>query len=141
MSNKKSPAADLLQSSISNLIEQENSVKLLETQLKEQRERREVCVENVYEAFAKTPNEELRNINLVSIIFPEKQKQLSAADQNVLSHFNELNNNNQKFLNNKDRMFLNAIGGVSRESAIACFEMVEAINFDEADNKLRKMGY
>ena len=141
MSNKKSPAADLLQSSISNLIEQENSVKLLETQLKEQRERREVCLENVYQAFAKTPNEELRNINLVSIIFPEKQKQLSAADQNVLSHFNELNNNNQKFLNNKDRMFLNAIGGVSRESAIACFEMVEAINFDEADNKLRKMGY
>ena len=141
MSNKKSPAANLLQSSISNLIEQENSVKLLETQLKEQRERREVCLENVYQAFAKTPNEELRNINLVSIIFPEKQKQLSAADQNVLSHFNELNNNNQKFLNNKDRMFLNAIGGVSRESAIACFEMVEAINFDEADNKLRKMGY
>ena len=141
MSNKKSPAANLLQSSISNLIEQENSVKLLETQLKEQKERREVCLENVYQAFAKTPNEELRNINLVSIIFPEKQKQLSAADKNVLSHFNELNNNNQKFLNNKDRMFLNAIGGVSRESAIACFEMVEAINFDEADNKLRKMGY
>lgn len=140
MSNKKSPAADLLQSSISNLIEQENSVKLLETQLKEQKERREVCLENVYQAFAKTPNEELRNINLVPIIFPEKQKQLSAA-QNVLSHFNELNNNNQNFINNKDRMFLNAIGGASRESAIACFEMVEAINFDEADNKLRKMGY
>ena len=141
MSNKKSPAANLLQSSISNLIEQENSVKLLETQLKEQKERREVCLENVYQAFAKTPNEELRNINLVSIIFPEKQKQLSVPDQNVLSHFNELNNNNQNFINNKDRMFLNAIGGASRESAITCFEMVEAINFDEADNKLRKMGY
>lgn len=141
MSNKKSPAADLLQSSISNLIEQENSVKLLETQLKEQRERREVCLENVNQAFAKIPSEELRNINLVPIIFPEKQNQLSAAGQNVLSHFNELNNNNQNFINNKDRMFLNAIGGVSRESAIACFEMVEAINFDEADNKLRKMGY
>ena len=141
MSNKKSPAADLLQSSISNLIEQENSVKLLETQLKEQKERREVCLENVYQAFAKTPNEELRNINLVSIIFPEKQKQLSAADQNVLSHFNKMNNINQDFLDNKGRVFLNAIGGVSRESAIACFEMVEAINFDEADNKLRKMGY
>ena len=141
MSNKKSPAADLLQSSISNLIEQENSVKLLETQLKEQRERREVCLENVYQAFAKTPNEELRNINLVPIIFPEKQNQLSAPDQNVLSHFNKMYNINQDFLDNKGRVFLNAIGGVSRESAIACFEMVEAINFDEADNKLRKMGY
>ena len=141
MSNKKSPAANLLQSSISNLIEQENSVKLLETQLKEQRERREVCLENVNQAFAKIPSEELRNINLVPIIFPEKQNQLSAPDQNVLSHFNKMNNINQDFLDNKGRVFLNAIGGVSRESAIACFEMVEAINFDEADNKLRKMGY